>query len=130
MTFEPDGYEADLRDIRRVYLERGGLFAVLVDGGRVVGTVAALPHDATTAEVKRFYLDPAYRGAGWGRALMAHVEGWAARAGYATIEAWSDVRLTRAHVVYERLGYRRIGERQIDDADHSVEYGFAKRLVG
>jgi GNAT superfamily N-acetyltransferase len=129
MTFEPDGYERDLRDIRGVYLEGGGMFSVLVDGGRVVGTVAALPHEEATAEVKRFYLDAAYRGRGWGRALMDHVERWAAAAGFQRVEAWSDARLTRAHVVYQRLGYRRIGERRIDDVDQSTEYGFEKRLA-
>src|SRR5262249_39264723 len=98
------------------------------DGGRVVGTVAALPHGEGAVEVKRFYLDAAYRGGGWGRALMDHAERWARARGFQRVEAWSDVRLTRAHLVYERLGYRRIGERQIEDADHSVEYGFEKRL--
>jgi GNAT superfamily N-acetyltransferase len=128
-TFEPAGFDADLTDIGRRYLEAGGCFAVLEDAGQLVGTVAAIPHDGATCEIKRLYLLPEYRGRGLGRALMEHVLGWAQTTGYRVALAWSDTRFTTAHRVYERLGFERCGERTLDDADRSREYGFRRALA-
>jgi len=58
MTFDPSGFDADLTDIRRSYLERGGRFWVLVDDDRVVGTVAVVPTGRVACEIKRLYLLP------------------------------------------------------------------------
>lgn len=129
MTFEPGGFDADLQDIDRHYTARGGWFYVLVEEGRVAGTVAAVPKDAATVEMKRLYLSPGQRGRGQGRALIEHILDRIRGAGYAEAIAWSDVRLETAHKVYERLGFEPIGERSIDDIDQSREYGFRKRLT-
>jgi putative acetyltransferase len=128
MTFEPSGFDADLTDIRRYYPERGGRFWVLVDDGRVVGTVAVVPTGAA-CEIKRLYLLPEYRGRGLGRALMQQTLDWATASGSRHIVAWSDARLTTAHGVYERMGFSRFGERTAEDADRSREYGFRKELA-
>jgi GNAT superfamily N-acetyltransferase len=129
MVFEPSGYDADLLDIRRHYLDAGGWFVVLVDDGRVVGTAGARPGPTATCEIKRVYLLPEYRGRGHGRALVEHLVDKAGEAGCREIVAWSDVRLVTAHRVYERLGFERFGERTTDDIEHSREYGFRKALV-
>src|SRR5207247_2757880 len=129
MTFNPPAFDANLTDILGSYLERGGRFWVLVDDGRVVGTVAVVPAGRGACEVKRLYLLPAYRGRGLGRALMEQPLGWATAAGYRQIVAWSDARLTTAHGVYERMGFGRFGERTVEDADRSREYGFTKELA-
>lgn len=128
MTFEPDGFDRDLRDIAGAYGARGGAFWVLLDAGRVVGTVAMSPLGDGTVEMKRVYLHRDYRGRGFGRALLEHALRWAAGAGHRAVVAWSDVRLVHAHPVYDRLGFERIGERVVDDADRSHELGFRKRL--
>jgi putative acetyltransferase len=130
MTFDLSDYDDDLLDIEAHYTARGGWFSVLTDGGRVVGTVAAVPREAGACEVKRLYLLPEYRGRGQGRALMEHVLRQVREGGYHLVIAWSDERLETAHRVYERLGFDRIGERRLEDIDRSREYGFAKRLAG
>lgn len=127
MTFDPPGFDADLLDVERHYAGRGW-FSVLIDGGRVVGTVAAAPKGEDVAELKRVYLLAEYRGRGLGRALIEHAIERARAAGFREMVAWSDVRLQTAHQVYDRLGFERIGERVIDDIDHSHEYGFKKSL--
>jgi GNAT superfamily N-acetyltransferase len=129
MTFDLDGFDADLLDVPASYLAPGGTFAVLLDDERVIGTVAALPHDHVECEIKRLYLLPAARGQGHGRRLLEHVLGWARDAGHRRAIAWSDVRLARAHVLYSRLGFARIGERECEDIDRSREYGFALDLA-
>lgn len=128
MAFEPQGYDADLLDIPGSYFARGGWFGVIEDAGRVVGTVAVVPRDTTTCEIKRVYLLPEYRGRGYGRALVERVLGWARDRGCRTAIAWSDVRLETAHAVYERMGFERFGERTVDDIDRSREIGFRKDL--
>jgi len=128
LTFEPAGYDADLTKIPGNYFRPGGAFWVLEDEGRVVGTVAAVPLSPSEAEIKRVYLHAGLRGHGWGRALVEHALSWATSRGYTRMRLWSDVKFTRSHVMYERLGFVRNGIRECDDLDQSREYGFEKVL--
>jgi len=128
MVFDPSGYDADLLDIGRHYLDVGGWFAVLVAGERVIGTSGGVPREGATCEIKRVYLLPGYRGRGYGRALVEYILTRATEAGCREVIAWSDVRLTLAHQVYERLGFERFGARTTEDIERSREYGFRKRL--
>ena len=103
-------------------------FWVAEEGGRVVGCAACVVA-AERVEMKKVYLDLAYRGRGLGRALVALVEETAAAAGVGLVELWSDTRFLLAHAVYERLGYRRTGRtRELHDLSKSVELHFEKRL--
>jgi putative acetyltransferase len=129
MTFDP-AFEADLDDVGAAYLARGGMFAVLVDGDRVVGTVGALAKDGGACELKRVYLHPAHRGRGHGRRLIEHGRRWAEARGHRVLLAWSDVRLVTAHAVYRHLGFEPAGERTLDDPDRSREVGFRLALRG
>jgi putative acetyltransferase len=128
MTFDPSGFDTDLRDVPRYYSEHGGAFWVLEETGLVVGTVAVVPTAPTACEVKRLYLLPGYRGRGFGRALVERVLEWATASGRTTVVAWSDVRLATAHAVYERMGFVRCGERSVEDIDRSRELGFELEL--
>ena len=128
MTFDPAGYEADLTRIPSAYGRAGGAFWVLEDGGRVVGTVAVVPRSPTDVEIKRVYLDPTLRGKGRGTALVETALAWAAARGFRRVALWSDVKFTRSHGMYDRLGFVRTGVRACDDIDQSHEYGFEKIL--
>jgi putative acetyltransferase len=130
MTFEPDGFDQDLGAIGDHYFARRGWFAVMVDEQRVVGTVGALPQARRVCEVKRLYLRPEYRGRGYGAALMEYITTWAKQAGFEMVVVWSDARLPLAHRMYERLGFERFGERILQDADRSREYGFRRAIAG
>ncbi|MBM3218128.1 MAG: GNAT family N-acetyltransferase [Candidatus Rokubacteria bacterium] len=128
LTFEPGGYDADLTRIPGSYFLAGGAFWVLEDDGQVVGTVAIVPIGVAEVEIKRVYLDSSLRGRGWGRAMVEHALAWASANGHTRVRLWSDVKFTRSHVMYERLGFARAGIRDCDDLDQSREYGFAKSL--
>src|SRR5215208_5182845 len=129
LTLEPAGYDADLTQIRGSYFRSGGAFWVLEDdGGGVLGTVAVSPLSPSEVEIKRVYLDAALRGRGWGRALVEHAISWASVHGHSRVRLWSDVKFTRSHVMYERLGFAKAGLRDCDDVDKSQEYGFEKTL--
>jgi GNAT superfamily N-acetyltransferase len=124
LTFDPMGYDNDLHHIDEKYRGAGGDFWVLTDGARVVGSVAVVPLSPDEIEVKRVYLDTSLRGQGWGRRLVEHVLSWARARGYRHARLWSDVKFTRAHVMYERLGFARTGIRDCDDIDKSQEHGY------
>ena len=128
LTFEPAGYDADLTRIGGSYFRPGGAFWVLEDDRRVVGTVAVVPLSSSDVEIKRVYLESALRGQGWGRTLVEHALAWAAGQGYTRVRLWSDVKFTRSHAMYERLGFARTGIRDCDDLDKSREYRFEKAL--
>jgi putative acetyltransferase len=59
---------------------------------------------------------------------MAYITTWASQAGFEIVVAWSDARLALAHRMYERLGFERFGERILEDADRSREYGFRRPI--
>src|SRR5438552_8051046 len=128
LTFEPTGYDADLTRIPGTYFRAGGAFWVLEDDGRVVGTVAVVPLSPTDVEIKRVYLDASLRGQGLGKALIEHALNWASGRGHTRVKLWSDVKFTRSHIMYERLGFVRSVIRDCDDLDRSREYGFEKVL--
>ena len=128
LTFEPSGYDLDLTDVPGTYCRPGGAFWVLEEDGDVMGTVAVVPKSATEVEIKRVYLHPSLRGQGWGRALVEHAVAWAAGHGYTRVTLWSDVKFTKSHVMYQRLGFVRGGIRDCDDIDRSREYFFEKTL--
>lgn len=73
-----------------------------------VGCGAFKPYDAHTAEIKRMFVRPEYRGKGIAKAVLAALEAWARESGFThTILETSD-QLTAAIALYETSGYNRI----------------------
>lgn len=84
-----------------------GVFVVaLHDGVPVAG--GAVREYGGTAEIKRMWVDPAWRGAGLGRRLLRHLEDEAVRLGHRTVRLDTNDVLTGAVAMYERAGYRPI----------------------
>ena len=52
---------------------------------------------------------PELRGSGWGGRLMEWAFDWARKHGQSRVEFWSDVRFTRAHRFFRRLGFEHDG---------------------
>jgi len=103
-------------------------FWVLERDGVVVGSAACTVY-ADRVEMKKIYLDRDLRGDGWGRRLIGLVEDTAREVRAARIEAWSDTRFTRAHGVYEGLGYVRGAEtRDLHDLSSTTEFHFTKTI--
>lgn len=129
--YEPDGYNADVSRIAKEYLDGGG-FWVLVDGDRIVGTVAIKRLTAERCELYRLYLLQEYRGLGHGMRLLRHAVDAARRLGYREMEIWSDKVLTLAHKLYTRIGARPIGDRSCtyaSGAQSYEEWGFVLDLA-
>jgi GNAT superfamily N-acetyltransferase len=77
------------------------------------------------AEIKRMYVRPGFRGQGAGRALLAALEQAAAALGADTVRLDTGAKQPLAEGMYERSGYRRIGN--WNDNPHASYWG-EKRL--
>jgi GNAT superfamily N-acetyltransferase len=76
-------------------------------GDRPVGCASYKVHDPATAEVKRVFVDPAFRGQGLSKALMSALEARARRAGFTTLILETSRNFPEANGLYPSLGYRR-----------------------
>lgn len=100
---------------------RGGLWlAVQDDVG--VGCVALRPLDENSAEVKRMFVDEAWRGRGVGRALMETVVAAARERGYATLRLGTLDDMKAAQRLYESLGFRAIERYRPDELVDTLFY--------
>ena len=82
-----------------------GLFLVAEIGGVPAGCGAWRVHGAGQVEVKRVYVDPAFRRRGLAGAIMAALEESAARAGHRSVVLHSGGRQPEALALYAGLGY-------------------------
>ncbi len=123
-----DGDNPELRRFASHYSGKGGRAWIAELSCKVVGSAAVEPA-SDGAHIQTLYVDPAMRRRGLARSLIALVEEQAMRMSAPIIDLWTDTRFTEAHAFYERLGYQRQpGTRCLNDASHSVEVNFVKRL--
>jgi GNAT superfamily N-acetyltransferase len=96
--------EHDLATIDR-YMPPAGALLLLFDGEVAIGTVALRRLDEHGAELKRMYVQPSYRGAGLGQALLAETMATARGAGFRRIRLDSPAFMTAAHRLYRAHGF-------------------------
>jgi DNA-binding MarR family transcriptional regulator/GNAT superfamily N-acetyltransferase len=84
------------------------VFVVASSDGLPVGCGGVQRITATTGEIKRMWVDPAWRGAGLGSRLLRHLETEAVHLGYHTVRLDTNASLTDAIALYERTGYHHI----------------------
>ena len=92
----------------------------------VVGCGAIQFVDASTAEIKRMWVDPSRRGIGLGRRLLGHLEAEVRSSGRSRVVLDTNDALTEAITMYGRLGYVAI-ERYNDNP--YADRWFEKSLV-
>jgi carbonic anhydrase len=100
---------------------RGGLWLAAHDDVGV-GCVALRPLDETTAEVKRMFVDEAWRGRGVGRALMETLVAGARERGYRTLRLGTLGDMKVAQRLYESLGFRPIARYRPDELVDTLFY--------
>jgi GNAT superfamily N-acetyltransferase len=126
-VWEPETEVPDLLTFDRHYQAPRGAFFVAREGGRLVGSVGVERLDDGTAELHRLYLDADLRGRGTGRLLVDTVLGWCRTEDVGHLILWSDTRFDLAHRLYERMGFRRTGERVLpEDVNETREYRFER----
>lgn len=126
--------EADMPELKapaRSYAARGGRFWVaqgVADAARVLGCVACQPAPGDGLELEKLYVARGARRGGLGGRLLDLVEAEAVARQAGAITLWTDTRFEAAHAFYAARGFRRSGQRRLDDASRSVEVGFRKDL--
>ena len=112
-----------------VAVDPGGHYLVAVSDDRTVavGGVRTLPDlpGEPAAEIKRMWVDPAWRGSGLGSRVLAELESLAARLGHRRVLLDTNRTLTEALALYERAGYREVA--RYNDNPYAEAF-FEKRL--
>jgi GNAT superfamily N-acetyltransferase len=85
-----------------------GTFLMARAAGRAVGCGGVRLIDATTAEVKRMYVEPTHRGTGLGRAVLLALEAAAQQMGVQRLVLETGVHQQAAIAVYRRAGFTQV----------------------
>jgi putative acetyltransferase len=128
MIYVPVEEVLDLFEFAQHYAEPYGAFFTVRDQGQIVGSVGVELLTPNKAELHRLYLDASLRGRGLGRALVEAVVAWCRAKGVTHLLLWSDTRFDRSHMLYERMGFQRTGERETHDINHSREYRYERSV--
>lgn len=133
---EPDYHEV-LRDVSGRAAQVPVLVAV--DGERLVGSITYVPGPGPFAEpqqlddeagIRMLVVDPAAQGRGVGRALVEHAVARAQAEGRAGVSLYSTAWMTVAHSLYERLGFVRAPDRDLEIRPDLVLCAYVLRFDG
>ena len=73
-----------------------------------VGCGAFKPYSDDTAEIKRMYVKPEFRGQRIAQNILSELEAWAVESGFTTTVLETGLKQPEAIRLYERSGYERI----------------------
>jgi putative acetyltransferase len=79
------------------------------EGGQALGYGAFVVGEGGQAEMKRVFVDPAARGKGVARAIMAALEREAAQRGVTLMQLETGIKQTEAIALYRKFGYAERG---------------------
>ena len=103
---DPQATDADLGDIERSYLERGGIFFVLEDpDGSIIGAYGLYPIENQTCELRKMYLHKSQRGKGLGKFLLDSALAQARSLGFTRVTLETASVLKEAIALYESYGF-------------------------
>ncbi len=105
LEFDPAGIDRDLADIQTSYIERGGMFKVIVSEERIVGSYGLYPEGETVFELRKMYLLPEFQGRGLGHHMMQDALAIARERGAKAVVLESNSLLARAARLYRAYGF-------------------------
>jgi GNAT superfamily N-acetyltransferase len=117
--------QPDLLDIEGCYIASGGNFWVALNrAGTVVGTIGLQRKTDSVGILKKFFVYAAYRGRETNSAskLFDALLAFSSRQGMNTIVLDTPSVATRSHAFYKRMGFK-----QISEADLPVQYDYPNR---
>jgi putative acetyltransferase len=103
MSFQ--NFDDEMAHIDTKYSLPNGLFWVVEEAGRLVAGVGFKHFDSTTAEVKRLYVQPAFRGQQLGDQLMRIVVDTTRQRGYQRLVLDTVPQTVAAQGLYQRMGF-------------------------
>jgi putative acetyltransferase len=102
------GLEQELATLPGVYAPPTGCLLLARQDGQPAGCFALKGHAATSGEVKRLYVRPAFRGSAIGQQLVAAVIAEARQLGYQRLILDSHIAMTKAQAIYRAAGFRTV----------------------
>jgi len=118
---------ADASDLPGPYAPPAGALLVATFAGNSAGCVAFKKLDDETCEVKRMFVDPAFRRRGIARALMLRLLERAQARGYRRVRLGTLHTMTAAQTLYRDLGFVEIPRYRPDE--HTDTMFFEKNLT-
>jgi GNAT superfamily N-acetyltransferase len=100
------GLEQELAALPGIYAPPTGCLLLAMQDGQPAGCIALKGHDATTGELKRLYVRPAFRGRKIGWQLVAALIAKARNLRYQRLFLDSHISMTKAHEIYVAAGFR------------------------
>lgn len=107
--------QPDLLNIVGEYIEKGGNFWIAKDGDKMIGSIGIMPYGNDIAILKKFFVYEDYQGKPHhtGRKLYGELLAFAEEKGYKTILLDTPRNTNRAHVFYDKAGFRKVEEKDL-----------------
>jgi putative acetyltransferase len=102
------GLEQELVTLPGIYAPPTGCLLLALQDGQAAGCIALKGQDATTGEIKRLYVRPAFRGRNIGQQLVAALITEARKIGYQRLILDTHISMTKAHELYVAAGFRKV----------------------
>jgi putative acetyltransferase len=94
--------------VEQLLAENVPFFVLRTHDGEPAGCVGVKLFGSEYAEVKRMYVRPRFRGYGFAKVLLQHIETYTRERGITCLRLETGIYQTEAIGLYERLGFRRI----------------------
>ncbi len=106
LRIDPDGTDSDLKNIDISYFKDGGVFKVLVENELIIGSYGLYNIDNVNCELRKMYLNSAYRRKGLGRLMMENAFKTAVSSGFKRMTLETNSVLKEAIELYKRYGFK------------------------
>ena len=100
------GFDAEMKNIQNIYSAPTGALLLAINNGDAIGVVGMVGNNDKTAEMKRLYVKPEWRGRGVGRMLCEEILKAAKKQLYKTMRLETLFRLEAAISLYLEYGFK------------------------
>ena len=107
--------QIDLYDLEASYGGQRDCFLIAEREGRIVGTTAIKEEDTKVALLRRIFVDPKYRGKGYGLALIEKAIEFCKKKNYRKISFQGTSRMTMALTLCRKKGFQEVDRIPMED---------------